>query len=368
MSILEYEALPCRVRFGLGAIAVLPDEAGRLARRMLLLDGLADPSLAAGIAAELGSGHAATMTIGRQHVPAALAEEAAGALRQSGADGVVALGGGSAIGVAKALARQHGIPILAVPTTYAGSEMTPIWGVTNEGEKTTGRDLAVLPRTVIYDPELTVSLSPVATGASGMNAVAHCVEALWLAARTPVSDAFALEGLARLAAGLPRAVAAPADREARAEALRGAWLAGRALALAGTGLHHAICHVLGGSFDLPHAEVHAAVLPAVAEHLLESEPDALARASEILQADDAAAGLRGLARAVGAVAGLAALGLDDVGLLRASDLIAARRPEVTSAQARGILVAAMDGAGLAARTPGADRTEDDRRGVSRWLI
>ena len=344
MAILEYEALPCRVRFGLGAVAEVAAEAERLARRVLLLDGLLDPSIAAGIATELGSGHAATMAIGRQHVPAALADEAAAVLRQSGADGVVALGGGSAIGVAKALARQTGIPILAVPTTYAGSEMTPIWGITDEGEKRTGRDLAVLPRTVVYDPELTVSLPPAATGASGMNAVAHCVEALWLTTRTPVSDAFALEGLRRLAVGLPRAVAAPADLEGRTETLRGAWLAGRALALAGTGLHHTICHVLGGSFDLPHAEVHAAVLPAVTDHMREDAPDALARVAEILRAPDAAAGLRSLARSADAGAGLAVLGLDDADLQRAAELVAARRAEVTEAEARSILAAAMDGA------------------------
>ena len=354
MAPLEYEVLPGRVRFGIGALATVPEEAGRLGRRMLLLDGLTDPSVAAGLAASLGDLHAATLTIARQHVPASLASEAAARLADSGADTVIALGGGSAIGVAKILARRSGVAILAIPTTYAGSEMTPVWGLTDEQEKLTGRDLAVLPATVIYDPELTVSFPPAASGASGMNAVAHCVEALWVPGATPVSDAFALDGLARLSEALPRVVATPADLSARVDAQAGAWLAGRAFALAGGGLHHGTCHVLGGSFELPHAETHAAVLPAVTAFQRDRAPGALLRIARALDAADAVEGLSALASAVGADRGLAALGLAEADLDRAAEQVARRRPEVTVAQARMILKTAMDPGGSVGPPPSVD--------------
>ncbi|HEY5333682.1 MAG TPA: maleylacetate reductase, partial [Solirubrobacterales bacterium] len=259
---LTYEPLPGRVVFGPGAINALAAEVERLGgERALLIDGLFDPDRRARIEGDLGPRYAGTIDEVEQHVPAEGAASATARARELGADCLVALGGGSATGLAKAIALETGLPILAVPTTYAGSEMTPIWGITADGRKTTGKDLRVLPRTVIYDPALTLSLPPRVGAASGMNAVAHCVEALWTPAANPVTDAVAGDGVARLARGLRASHAAPRDLEARAEALRGAWLGGTALAVAGTGLHHKICHVLGGTFGLPHAEVHAAVLP-----------------------------------------------------------------------------------------------------------
>jgi maleylacetate reductase len=366
MSILAYDALPGRVRFGVGAVRLIAEElAGLGAARVLLFDGLADPLVAQRVAADLDDRHAATMSVARQHVPASLAEAAATLGREIEADCLLALGGGSALGVAKALARDTGLPIVAVPTTYAGSEMTPIWGITEDGRKTTGRDLSVLPRIVVYDPELTVTLPPGATGASGMNAVAHCVEALWTARRTPVSDALACEGLRLLSHGLPRSVEAPGDLVARGLALRGAWLAGVALGQAGTALHHTICHVLGGAFDLPHAEVHAAVLPAVVEHLRPVAPEALRRIADALGADDAVQGLTALAVAVGATEGLEALGLDAPGVDAAASQVAERAgaapAPVSAADVRQILEQAMPGPGSAAcATPaGVARSHDN---------
>jgi alcohol dehydrogenase class IV len=324
---LSYEALPGRVLFGAGAVAALPAEVERLrARRALLVDGLFDRGLRERLEGELGERHAGTIGEVAQHVPAALAEAATGRARELGADCLVALGGGSATGLAKAVALETGIPIVAVPTTYAGSEMTPIWGIASAGRKTTGHDLRVLPRTVLYDPELTAGLPAAASAASGMNAIAHCVEAMWTPAANPVSDAVAGEGIARLASGLRAVVRDPAGLAGRAEALRGAWLGGTALAVAGTGLHHKICHVLGGSFDLPHAEVHAIVLPWVVEHYREAAPRALARVARALDAEDAVAGLRALARDLGLEATLADLGLRPEDLDLAAERAAAVAP------------------------------------------
>lgn len=315
-----YEALPSRVVFGAGAVASVAAEVDRFgASRVVLIDGLFNDALRARIEADLGGRHAGTITEVAQHVPAEVAARALAQARAVNADALVAFGGGSATGLAKAIALETGVPILAIPTTYAGSEMTPIWGITANGRKTTGGDPRVLPRTVVYDPELVLSLPPHVGAASGMNAMAHCVEALWTPAANPVTDAVATDGMARLARGLRVTNADPADLEARAETLRGAWLAGTALAVGGTGLHHKLCHVLGGSFGLPHADVHAAVLPWVVEYYRDAAPAALARIAAALDADDAVAGLQDLARDLGLDGGLAGLGLLEAALDEAAE-------------------------------------------------
>ncbi|MDQ4069431.1 MAG: maleylacetate reductase [Actinomycetota bacterium] len=198
----------------------------------------------------------------RQHVPAELVDQTEADASRVGADGVVTIGGGSATGLGKAVARS-GLPLVAVPTTYAGSEMTPVWGTTRGGSKQVGRDRRVLPRTVVYDPELTFTLPPDTSAASGMNAVAHCVEALWSPGASPLSGPLAIDAARSMCEALPNVVADPANAGARGRALVAACQAGMALATAGAGLHHRLCHVLGGRYDLPHAHTHAALLPHV---------------------------------------------------------------------------------------------------------
>jgi maleylacetate reductase len=347
-ALLTYEALPGRVVFGAGAVCQVAAEVERLgATRALLIAGLLEPGTVERLQADLGQRYAGTIGEVAQHVPADFAASARKRAAALGADCLVALGGGSATGLAKAVALETGTPIVAVPTTYAGSEMTPIWGITSGARKDTGRDPRVLPRTVVYDPELTVSLPPLASAASGMNALAHCAEAIWTAAANPVTDAVATEGIALLAAGLRGSVREPGDLEARATALRGAWLGGTALAVGGTGLHHKICHVLGGTFGLPHAEVHAIVLPWVVDHYREAAPGALARIARALDAADAVAGLRELASDLGLSAGLADLGLREGDLDLAAELAAASAPRVpaptSEGEIRAILERAMAG-------------------------
>ncbi|HEY2112616.1 MAG TPA: maleylacetate reductase, partial [Dongiaceae bacterium] len=224
---------------------------------------------------------------------------------------------------AKAVALELGLPILAVPTTYSGSEMTPIWGLTEGGLKKTGRDPRVLPRTVIYDPSLILGLPPATTAASGINAMAHCVEALYAADGNPIASAMAEEGLRRLARSLPEAVRQPADLEARAETLCGAWLAGACLGSVGMALHHKLCHSLGGSFNLPHAETHTAILPHAAAYNAPAAPAAMARIAAAIGAEpgqSAAAALFDLALACGARMRLADVGLREEDLDRAAEL------------------------------------------------
>ena len=348
-----YEGLPGRVVFGAGRLADLPAELDRLdAHRVVLIDGLMDPERVRAVEGAIAAVHATTITDVRPHVPVEIAKSARRLVRDHGADCLVALGGGSAIGLAKAVALTDGLPVVAVPTTYAGSECTPIWGITEQQRKTTGRDLRVLPRTVIYDPELTLSLPADMSAASGMNALAHCVEALWTTMANPVTDALATEGVATLAAGLRAVVRDPGDLGARAATLRGAWLGGTALAVAGTGLHHKICHVLGGTFEMPHAEVHAAVLPYVTEFVTPAVPGAVARVAQALGEENAVEGLRRLAADLGAASTLGELGLTEERAGIAADLVAAgapahpRRP--TTGEAHEILDRARLGAAPAA--------------------
>ena len=251
----------------------------------------------------------------RVHVPSAMAADARAQALALAADCVVAIGGGSAVGLAKAVALTEHLPIVAVPTTYAGSELTTVWGITEDGRKTTGKSPGVAPRLVVYDPELTYDLPAALTGASGMNAVAHCVEAFWGPAATPLTEIAAREGLRLLASGIPASQQRPHDPEARATALTGAWLAGEAFA-AGGGLHHRLCHVLGGMLDLPHAELHAILLPYTAGFLLPAAPDAARKIAAALGGDDADAAITSLARAVGISPSLATIGVTEADAVR----------------------------------------------------
>ena len=255
-----------RVVFGVGAVSSVPDEVRRLdARAVFLIVDVSARSTGDAIATALGDLVADRVSEVVMHVPTDVAHDAVRRARSHGIDLLVSVGGGSATGLAKAVALETGLPILAVPTTYAGSEMTPVWGLTEVVDgipaKRTGRDPRVRPRVVVYDPALTVSLPPGLSAASGLNAMAHLMAGLFAAGAAPVVGALAEEGVRTLAGALPRVVAAPDDLDARSDALYGAWLAGWVLGATATGLHHKVCHVLGGRYNLPHAEVHAAMLP-----------------------------------------------------------------------------------------------------------
>ncbi len=344
-----YDQLPGRVVFGAGALAHLPDEVVRLgAARAIVLSTPEQTAVAQNVARHLGARSAGIFAKAVMHVPIETAREARAEARRLDADCAIAVGGGSTTGLGKAIALDSGLPIIAVPTTYAGSEMTPIWGLTEGGLKKTGRDPRVLPRAVIYDPTLTLSLPAALSATSGMNAIAHCVEALYAVDANPIVSMWAAEGIRALAAALPVIVARPDDLAARSDALYGAWLAGASLGAVSMALHHKLCHTLGGTFNLPHAETHTIVLPHATAYNRDAAPEAMARIAHALGAGDAAQGLQALARRLGAPTALRTLGVQEADLDRAAD-IASREPypnprPIDRAAIRALLQDAWSGA------------------------
>jgi maleylacetate reductase len=316
-----YEALPSRVIFGAGWLDKLPEEVERLgASRALVLCTPEQRATGMQIAERLGSRAAGLYDQAVMHVPIEIAQAARDEARRLNADCCVAIGGGSTTGLAKAIALTSGLPILAIPTSYAGSEMTPIWGLTEAGRKTTGRDARVLPKTVIYDPTLTVTMPPRLSVTSGINSMAHCAEALYARDANPIISMLAEEGIRAMANSLPLVVRDPANLEARSSALYGAWLGGVALGAVGMALHHKLCHTLGGTFNLPHAETHTVVLPHAIAYNAEAAPEAEARMARALGAGSAAQGFYDLAKSLGGPVSLKELGMKEADLDRAAEL------------------------------------------------
>ncbi len=321
MEDFVYQAFAARVVFGAGKIAEVPAELDRLGATAALVICTKSQRETAGVTVSaLGSRCAARIDGAVMHVPREYADAAIATARNAGADSLIAIGGGSAVGLGKAVALETRLPILAVPSTYAGSEMTDIWGISESGGKKTGRTVDVVPKTVIYDPDLTAGLPPTIAGPSGMNAIAHSVEALYAQNRNPVLSMIAEEGIRALADGLPAVCSGDADEDARSEAFHGAFLCALALATAQMGIHHKLCHVLGGSFGLPHAETHTVVLPHATHYNRQAAPDAMEAVERALDAGEAAGGLYDLAAALGAPTSLAALGFREEDLDRAADI------------------------------------------------
>uniref|UniRef100_UPI003570DA18 maleylacetate reductase n=1 Tax=Marinobacterium nitratireducens TaxID=518897 RepID=UPI003570DA18 len=319
----HYQINPGRIIFGAGKLAQAKAEAEALGmRRVLVLSTPQQRPLAEDLAARLGDIAVGIYDQAVMHVPVETVADVMGVARKFEVDGCAAIGGGSTIGLAKAIALETDLPILAIPTTYAGSEMTPVWGLTRDGLKTTGRDTRVLPKTVIYDPELTLELPDFISGPSGMNAIAHCVEGLYSQSQNPVTSLMAEEGIRALAQSLPVVVRTPGDIEARAQALYGAWLAGTVLGTVGMAIHHKLCHTLGGSFNLPHAEVHTVVIPQATAFNQAHAPKAMAAIGRALgvKAEDAAPALFDLALSLGAPVALKDIGMKESDLEKAAGI------------------------------------------------
>lgn len=310
-----------RVVFGVGCIARLPEETDLLgAKRVLLVGTPGRSELLHRVRELLGERAVGTFNGAVVHVPDKVAASARNAALVQRADAILAVGGGSAIGVAKAIALTNDLPIIALPTTYSGSEMTPLWGLTQDGTKQTGRDPRVQPRTVLYDPELTLDLPVPVSAASGMNAIAHCVEALYAPDANPVTSWMAEEGIRALATSLPAIVESPGDITARTRAMYGAWLAGAALGAVQMGLHHKLCHTLGGSFNLPHAETHSVLLPYTAAYNMNAAGEAMDTVARALGVGPAPRALYDLGRRIGTPASLSEIGMRSPDLERATDL------------------------------------------------
>ncbi|MBM9467832.1 maleylacetate reductase [Nakamurella leprariae] len=317
-----YQALPMRVQLGVGALTRLPAEVEHLGlQRVLVICAPDQQHTGERVAAALGDRAAGVLAEATMHVPIEIAARARDRAEELGADGCVTVGGGSAVGLGKAIALEFGLPVIAVPTTYAGSEMTPVWGLTEGGRKRTGRDPRVLPRSVIYDPELTVSLPAAMSVTSGINAIAHAVEALYAPDASPIISLMAEEGVRALTDALPRVVADGADLDARADAQYGAWLCGACLGGTTMSLHHKLCHTLGGTLDLPHAQTHTVVLPHALAHNQPAAPDAVAALSRALGGvPDPARALWDRAADLGAPTSLRQLGMAEADIPRIVEL------------------------------------------------
>ncbi|MDR3097475.1 MAG: maleylacetate reductase [Paraburkholderia sp.] len=349
MQAFVHETRAARVVFGPGSRHQLLQELDILGiERALVLTTPEQTGIGAQMAGMLGARGAGVHGKAAMHVLREVAREAVDVARQLGADGCVAVGGGSTIGLAKAIALESGLPIVALPTTYAGSEMTPLYGITDGGLKKTGRDWRVMPRSVIYDPELTLTLPVPLSMTSGMNAMAHAAEALYGHDANPIYSLMAEEGIRALAHALPRLREAPADLDARGDAQYGAWLCGAVLGNVQMGLHHKLCHTLGGSFNLPHAEVHTVILPYALAYNASAAPWAMARIARALGSGSAAEGLRALGKALGVPGSLRELGMPEQDLDRAAEL-AAQTPypnprPIERAAIRALLQRAYEGA------------------------
>ena len=305
MRTFVHSALPQRVLFGAGTIEQVGAEVERLGASRVLL--LCSPSRRIGRARDaLGSLLAAEFHGAAMHTPVEVTEQALDVVRDHDADCLVAVGGGSAVGLAKALSVRTGLPQIVVPTTYAGSEATPVLGETASGEKTTRSAPEILPGTVIYDVDLTAGLPADVSVTSGANALAHAVEALYSAQADPITDALALSAVA----GIGRALAGDlSDMDVRGELLESAWLAGTCLGSVGMALHHKLCHALGGTLGLPHAPTHTVVLPHAMSYNAPAVPEVMDRIADALGAPAAPAAVYDLVVRAGGPTSLRELGM-----------------------------------------------------------
>ncbi|MGV6875539.1 maleylacetate reductase [Pseudochelatococcus sp. B33] len=342
-----YVARPATVIFGRGSIDGIDRAMERLSLHRAMV--LSTPQQAAGaeaLSARLGGRAAGTFAGAAMHTPVDVTEAALAAVGAAGADCLIALGGGSTTGLGKAIALRTDLPQIVVPTTYAGSEVTDILGQTERGEKTTIRDPKVLPEVVVYDPDLTLGLPVAMSVTSGLNAMAHAAEALYAPDRNPVTSLMAVEGLRAMRDALPRVVASPADPEAHTGALYGAWLCGTVLGAVSMSLHHKLCHVLGGSFDTPHAETHAIMLPHTVAFNEAAAATLLSPAADLF-GGKLGSGLWDFARSVGAPANLRDVGVSAADLDRAAEIALSKpyanpRP-IDRASVRELLQRAWEG-------------------------
>jgi len=316
-----YEPNNGRILFGAGYLQKLSEEASRLQlRNVLVLTTPGKQAQGREVLELLGENRATLFAEARMHTPVEVTERALAVVTKHDIDGVVAIGGGSTTGLAKAIALRTDLPQIIIPTTYAGSEVTPILGETRDGVKSTQRTLKVLPEVVIYDVRLSLGLPVPLSVASGLNAIAHAAEALYARDRNPVTSMMAEEAVRTLVSALPRIVADPLDEPARGEALYGAWLCGTCLGSVGMALHHKLCHTLGGTFDLPHAETHSVVLAHALAYTLPSADQARSVLSRVFGGRDPALALYEFAKTLGAPISLRQLGMPEGGIDRAADL------------------------------------------------
>ncbi|ACM28721.1 maleylacetate reductase [Rhizobium rhizogenes] len=354
MDNFVYNGLPSRVIFGEGTLGAVRDEAVLLGiSKALVLSTPQQIAMAERVSDRLGEQTAGIFSNATMHTPVPVTEEALTVLTARDCNGIVSIGGGSTTGLGKALSLRTGLPHLCIPTTYAGSEMTPILGETDNGRKVTIRDMKVLPAAVVYDVELTLGLPVTMSSVSGMNAIAHAVEALYAQDRNPIISLMAADAIEKLANALPAICDNPSDCSARRDALYGAWLCGVCLGSVGMALHHKLCHTLGGMLNLPHAETHTVILPFALAFNAPAAPDADAAVAKALGTEKGFIGLQQLARRLGSPTSLRELGVPFTTLEAVAEEAMARpywNPRVlTYDTILDLLRAAWNGSDLTAR-------------------
>lgn len=348
MNNFDYQALPWNIIFGVGALKRLPDEMKKLGYSRALV--LCTPNqLDQGqmIVELLDDSAAGLFDQAVMHVPTTTIEQAIDAAKSAKADCTVSIGGGSTTGLGKALALKKGLPNIVIPTSYAGSEMTNIWGITENERKTTGRDNKVVPNLTIYDPELTLTLPPEFAGPSGLNAMAQAVVNVASGDANPMVQMMAIEAVRALSHALPLVISEPNNMDARAEALYGASLAGGSLGTGTTSLHHRLCHTFGGTFNTPHAETHTVLLPHSVAYNAKATAQGTAKLAQAMGVDDPALGIFNLAKTVGAPTALKDIGIKESDIDRAAEITteaAINNPEpVTTKRVKEMLERAWAG-------------------------
>lgn len=310
-----------RVRFGAGVRHHVGEEMDRLGlKRALVLTTPQQAETGNEFVSALGAKAAGLYSRAAMHTPVAISDEATATALAVDADCVLAIGGGSTTGLGKAIALRTDLPQIVIPTTYAGSEATGILGQTEGGRKTTITTPKVQPEVILYDAELVRTLPVAMTVTSALNAMAHAAEGLYAQNRSPISTLMAVEGLRAFRDALPRVMDDPDDLTARGETLYGAWLCGTVLGTVGMALHHKLCHTLGGSFDLPHAETHAIILPHAIAYNEKAAAKELAPIADLFGHKSPGAALHDFAQRMKAPLALRDLGLDAGDLERATDL------------------------------------------------
>ena len=318
MNTFKFKALPWNIIFSVGAIQKLPTEVDELGlSKVLVLTTPNQQQQGHEIIELLGNRAVGLFDQAQMHVPANTLLSATEMAKKLQADCTVALGGGSTTGLGKALAAREGLPNIVIPTSYAGSEMTDIWAVTEAGRKVTNRDVSVVPTLTIYDPELTLSLPPQFAAVSGLNAMAQAVVNVATDKPNPMISSLAVDGIRALAHSLPTIIQEPLNMDARAEALYGASMAGAALGTGTTSLHHRLCHTFGGTFNTPHAETHAILLPHSVAYNANATRIGTQKVAEALDVDNAAMGIHRLASQLGAPTALSEIGITEADIDKA---------------------------------------------------
>ena len=319
------EAAAQRIIFGVGTVTAVSTELDRMnVTRAVVLSTRGHREVSRRVADLLGEHAVGQFHGAKPHTPVEVTEEALEFLRHRRGNAVVSVGGGTTTGLGKAVASRLGIQHLVIPTTYAGSELTPVLGETSGGEKATRSGPEILPNTVIYDVQLTATLPWSVTVPSAINAMAHAVEALYSPDANNPTDAMALGAVRSIHHGLRALQHDRENLDARGELLYGAYLAGKCLGAVAMGLHHKLCHVLGGSFNLPHAPTHAVVLPYVMAYNEAAALVAMNRIAEALDSDHAPSAVQSLVRDLGGPTALRDVGFASADIGRAAELATSR--------------------------------------------